>query len=295
MATTLANLETYTRALLREATAGGFTQAQVNVWLNEAQRIFVFKTNCLKGVGSIATVAQVRDYALPTDVIDFNSIDGVYYDQDVKLQRLSQVEFYNYAGNAPYQSGQPEFYMLENGRLNIYPVPGSSDDAATTTLGAAISDTTGTTVTVAANTVFPFTSGRFIVDTEVIEFRGTSSTTSLINCRRGVEGTTAATHSNGATITERDLRLIYIRAPLTMTSTVDSEIPDPYAHALTHYAAAMGFQRRGDMKAAQMYLQQWEREVAEANSYLNDIGKHKDRYPQILPIEAVARTGYGRV
>ena len=76
---------------------------------------------------------------------------------------------------------------------------GTQTSRLSTTLSAVISSasaTTGITLTSVAN--LP-TSGLLIVDTEQISYTGFSST-ELTGVVRGANGTTAATHSNGATI-----------------------------------------------------------------------------------------------
>ena len=76
---------------------------------------------------------------------------------------------------------------------------GTQTSRLSTTLSAVISSasaTTGITLTSIAN--LP-TSGLLIVDTEQISYTGLSST-ELTGVVRGANGTTAATHSNGATI-----------------------------------------------------------------------------------------------
>ena len=76
---------------------------------------------------------------------------------------------------------------------------GTQTSRLSTTLSAVISSasaTTGITLTSIAN--LP-TSGLLIVDTEQISYTGFSST-ELTGVVRGANGTTAATHSNGATI-----------------------------------------------------------------------------------------------
>ena len=76
---------------------------------------------------------------------------------------------------------------------------GTQTSRLSTTLSAIISSasaTTGITLTSVAN--LP-TSGLLIVDTEQISYTGFSST-ELTGVVRGANGTTAATHSNGATI-----------------------------------------------------------------------------------------------
>lgn len=69
---------------------------------------------------------------------------------------------------------------------------------AQTTLAAAITDTTGTSITVADSSSFP--SAPFIVsiDTECLLVTNVSGTTWTVT--RGYEGSTAATHTNGASI-----------------------------------------------------------------------------------------------
>ncbi len=77
----------------------------------------------------------------------------------------------------------------------------SSDNASTvstgTTLGAAISDTTGTSVTASDGSIFTV-SDMFQVDSEI--FLITAISTNTLTVTRGYFGTTAATHDNGASI-----------------------------------------------------------------------------------------------
>lgn len=70
-----------------------------------------------------------------------------------------------------------------------------------TTLSAAITDTTGTSVSVTDGSVFP-SSGQFriIVDSEIMLV--TARATNTLTVVRGSEGSTAATHSSGAAITQ---------------------------------------------------------------------------------------------
>ena len=69
---------------------------------------------------------------------------------------------------------------------------------AETTLAAAITDTTGTSITVTSSASFP--SAPFIIgiDTECLLVTNVSGTTWTVT--RGYESSTAATHSNGASI-----------------------------------------------------------------------------------------------
>lgn len=72
----------------------------------------------------------------------------------------------------------------------------------TTTLNGAINNLV-TTITVASTTSFP-SAGKIKIDSEVISYTGLTATT-FTGCTRGVDGTAAASHSNGATVTHRSV------------------------------------------------------------------------------------------
>jgi hypothetical protein len=67
-----------------------------------------------------------------------------------------------------------------------------------TTLGAAITDTSGTSITVTSETSFPTAPFIISIDTECFLVSVVSGTTWTVT--RGYEGSTAATHTNGTTI-----------------------------------------------------------------------------------------------
>jgi len=69
---------------------------------------------------------------------------------------------------------------------------------AETTLAAAITDTSGTSITVTSETSFPAAPFIISIDTECLLVTVVSGTTWTVT--RGYESSTAATHSNGASI-----------------------------------------------------------------------------------------------
>jgi len=78
---------------------------------------------------------------------------------------------------------------------------GTALGAATTTLATAISDLTTTDIVLANSAAFP-SSGEIRIGTEDISFTANNtSTNTLSGGARGVNGTTKATHSGGATVT----------------------------------------------------------------------------------------------
>lgn len=121
-----------------------------------------------------------------------------------------------------------------NRQLLVYPRPSSA--AVSTTLGAAITTTTATSITVVATSAFRRGDYyRFIIDSEVI-YAPASTSTTFTGCLRGQENTTAATHSNGATVTERDLVYTAHVEPTDLMDTQD-RTPIPEADVVAYGAA----------------------------------------------------------
>jgi len=76
---------------------------------------------------------------------------------------------------------------------------GTVDSATATTVNEAL-DASETTITLTSAASFP-TAGTILVDSELITYTG-KSTNDLTGCTRGALGSTAATHSDGATATD---------------------------------------------------------------------------------------------
>ena len=76
---------------------------------------------------------------------------------------------------------------------------GTVDSATATTVNEDL-DASETTITLTSATDFP-TAGTILIDSELITYTGKSSN-DLTGCTRGASGSTAATHSNGATVTD---------------------------------------------------------------------------------------------
>jgi len=76
---------------------------------------------------------------------------------------------------------------------------GTVDSATATTVNEDL-DASETTITLTSAAAFP-TAGTILIDSELITYTGKSSN-DLTGCTRGASGSTAATHSNGATVTD---------------------------------------------------------------------------------------------
>lgn len=121
-------------------------------------------------------------------------------------------------------TGEPTHFNIWNNKIKLWPTP--NDAAQTTTLDGAVSSTTATSITVASTSGFS-PSGRIIIDSEVISYTNISST-AFRGCVRGEEDTTAATHTTGTTVTERDIIYPGHREPEELVDIQDETlIPDP--------------------------------------------------------------------
>ena len=171
---------------------------------------------------SFSAVANQFAYDIPSTVQKI-------YNATFRTQPLFPINYdawkmFNWNTNSSV--AVPSYMCIWNRQLLVHQRPSTA--AATTTLGAAISSTTATTITVAATSGFKRGDYyRFIIDSEVIYATTAASSTSFTGCLRGQEGTTAATHSNGATVTERDIVFTAHVEPADLMDTQDrTAIPE---------------------------------------------------------------------
>ena len=119
-----------------------------------------------------------------------------------------------------------------NNQILLYPRPSTASSTTAINNVAGIS-ATATSVTVDATA--SFNRGdyyRFIIDSEVIYATGSTATT-FTGLLRGQEGTTATTHADDATITERDMVYSAHVEPTDLLDTQDrTAIPEPELVAL---------------------------------------------------------------
>ena len=201
---------------------------------------------------SLSGVANQDRYALDSAVSKL--FNASYDTQPLAIIDRVRLDHLNWDSSV---TGDPDRLLVwrdeDSNSVFVRAWPRPRSAAGTTTLGAAISSTTVTTVTVVSSADLQ-ESGRVIIDSEVIEYDATTTTT-LTGCRRGAEGTTAATHSNGATVTERDIVYHFNQIPTRLVDTNDTT-PIPNPDVLAYYAARelcpqkkeLGFYDRFDAK-----------------------------------------------
>ena len=128
--------------------------------------------------------------------------------------------------------------------------------------------------------------GRCLIDNEVIGWMGLNSDgVTLMGVKRGLEGTTPATHSIGATFTNRDIRITYYQMPQDLVLGNGSNSPtietvfDMYKMALKYYACYQAkihdtddLQASGVNAQMQMFVQLYEKEKMKFVEWINSRG-----------------------
>ena len=238
----------------------------------------------LETISSLAGVADQYNYDLSSD---FDTMKSVVYQRVHRLLPVSYEQWILRTENP--SSGTPRFYVIHEGNLKMQPATGSA--AETTTLDGAITDVAAVSITLADASGLE-SRGRVIVDSEVVDYQNTSSTKILL-CTRGVEGTTAATHSSGATVTARDIEYTYYKTLSDLSADGDTtEISTRFHEALVLYAASRFFEKQEDEKKSDGLLQKYLLIRQQARADLGE--KHSQRWSTTLEDSAArVETGDG--
>jgi len=231
---TLWNMRKKVRKLLDENRENSkITDDDIDDALNDAQRDVAHQPlvwSFYEGERSFSAVANQFAYTIPATV---HKPHGVTFGTQ-PLIKLNRTKWKMLHWDSSSTNSRSTHYHIWDGQFLFWERPSSA--AASTTLGAAISSATATSITVAASSSFKRGDYfRLIIDSEVIYATASTSTT-FTGCLRGREGTTAATHSNGATVTERDIVYGVQEEPTDLINTQDrTNIPEP--DVLTYGAA----------------------------------------------------------
>lgn len=191
------------RRSLDDATARKWSNNDILYDINEGGQYLQNLLKVLKCRRSLSSVANQREYALPTDMKEILEME--FYDEG-SIHKVQGMNYDTYREYKAQRTGSiPYIYSVIPNESKILIEPVCNSAADTTTLGADLT-AVATSMTVASNASF-YDEGRVIIDSEVIGYTGKTSTTTLTGLTRGLEGTTAATHSSAATVTERDIML----------------------------------------------------------------------------------------
>lgn len=152
--------------------------------------------------GVIPIVTGQACYPIPVDTIDLldtvtRTGNGTPQQSDINISRISESTYMT----IPNKLAQGRPIQLWINRQS------GQSNPTTATLDGAISDT-DTTITV--NNISELTSNGFVlIDSETIYYQSVDGN-QLINCARGQNGTTAAAHADGASMTVQNLPSINV-------------------------------------------------------------------------------------
>lgn len=107
-----------------EVLALGFDAAtyrsRVKVWLNEALHRIARTSHLDDDAATLTTTADARYVSLPSQVL---RIISVVDDQQQFLEPLDLIDFQSRIALAPTASGRPASYVLQQGRMQFFPLP----------------------------------------------------------------------------------------------------------------------------------------------------------------------------
>ncbi len=264
--------KTKTKCSISGDTHDDFLKDELNFGQQDLCAEANFKFLETKGSFSAVQYQYIYDLASDIDVPRY-----FVYKQRHRMTPLNHDQWIRVSQFSSY--GYPRFYYMEGDQVKFYPQP--NEAAATTTLGAAITSSTAKTITLTSVADLK-PKGRMIVGTEVIEWAYVDSDDSQIQaCTRGIEGTTAATHSNLAAVTYRDIEYPYFKKPTDMSGDNDTgDIPANYHRGLIFYACSSFFDKAEQLKEATRYFNKY---LIVRNQALKDLGeKQSQRFTSTL-------------
>ena len=229
-----------------KATSSLFTNKRKVNQLKNALDVYASTTKGIEDIYSTVVNLSRRVVAGPTDAIRseayrmaFIWATGTKYPLNYKDLNFVTSEF-------PHATdgGIPRFFTVWDKEITIYPE--NTNSPQTTTLNGAISDS-ATTITVASTNNFPDINGRITINNEKIRYTAKTATT-FTGCTRGIENTTAASHSNSDTVTHNNFVLYYrkkhfvisVDANDTISPTdlaKEMEIPDEHIESIIDLVA----------------------------------------------------------
>ena len=237
-----------TRTLLSEPTSAYWSDTELNNYIDYGLTDFCQQTDCLEDISTDSLVQYQADYALPSDYTKIKRVELVKGNTMYALSPEDLAE--TFTGIVKTTQTPPEGYNIWEGNLRLRERPSAA--AQSTTLGATITSS-ATSLTVASASGIP-RAGRIIIGSEVISYWNLSGTT-LSPCTRGAEGTTAAAHTSGDTLTLRDIWIYHFKKE---TLSSDSSTPSMQFHeAPAYYAAALGRRKSKDHDLADKYEQKY--------------------------------------
>jgi len=229
---TRSDIRTEARAIIQERTEAVVLDTDLNRWINYGGRDFTARVQWYQRLVALSVTARVGEITLPTDII---KVEMVRWKAGQRV-RMVDKSTYAYATFAGAAQGEPVRCTVfpHDKRLMLEPAPSAS--SVTTTLNGALNNSV-TTIPVAATSSF-LADGFILVGSEQIRHFNKDATNFLL-ARRGDADTTAASHLNGATVTDGTLQLWCRSLPPDLSDDSTAlKIPDQYIPIIAKYVAA---------------------------------------------------------
>ena len=211
------------RTLADEEDESYLSDEQITMAINDKQRDILGERmwSFNEVERSQSAVANQFKYDIDTDI---KTLHSIRFDTQ-PLVSMSQQDWESHHWDTDTSTTTPSHVAIFDRDIKIHPRPSAS--AASTTLNGAIT-ASDTTITVASTSSFKRGDFyRFIINSEVIYATNSTSTT-FTGCLRAQEGTTAASHSDSDTVTERDIVYTGQLYPTDLDSQSDETvIPEP--------------------------------------------------------------------
>lgn len=190
-----------------------YTDDEIDEEINLAQREIAHDRmwSFYEKTRSFSSVANTYEYSLASVV--HSLFDAMFDTQPLIVTDRHKMNRRRWDSDV---TGDPTHICIWNKKAVIYPYKTTAAD--TTALNGALT-AAATTITVDSTSSFQ-SQGRIIIDSEVISYTGTTSTT-FTGCTRGEEGTTAASHLDDATVTERDFIYHFQEEPTDLQEEAD--------------------------------------------------------------------------
>lgn len=283
---TLWMLRKKVRKLLDEDSDSKLKDSDIDASINDKQRDIAHRRlwSFFEIERSMSIVANQFAYDIPTTIQKIHSVR--INTQPLVPMNKTDWDFLHFNTNQSMTT--PNHVTIWNNQLLLSTRPSTA--ANTTTLGAAITTATATSITVVSSSTFKRGDYyRFIIDSEVI-YATVSTATTFTGCLRGQEGTTATTHLIAATVTERNIVYNGHVEPTDLIDTQD-RTPIPEAEVVALGAAIDLALFVGKQDLIPTFEPRYAQKVKELESkYLT---KQSGYFGRVKPAEQVISTGRG--
>ena len=184
-----------------------FSNHNINIQLKFALDKYASYTHAIEGFYSTQAKTTGEVIQMPDDLIRSQGIRYIFiYNKGLRYPLLEK-DPNNVFSNFPVQNitGIPGWYLHWANEVTLYPI--NNLDPSVTALLNDIS-ATDTQIELATDVSLAAKQGRVTIENEKICY-GWKTGTTLYNCQRGVEGTTASSHLRTTTVTENNTIILY--------------------------------------------------------------------------------------